>query len=185
MSRDNQKDELRIGRAIVGFGLTVAFIILAVAAFRISVSRDAQLSAAGERAAQLARVIESGISGVFQGAAIVTDIIALDERFHSNIGGFLLQDEANRLAGTTTAWRFIQSAGLIDMSGRVVEAVARGQDGVFYPAPPIDLSASESFLFHRGRTAVTDEIHVGRVLSGFATGGRVIVLSKGLWSSKR
>jgi PAS domain S-box-containing protein len=129
----------------------------------------------------LARLLESGVAGVFRTAEVALDLVVIDERFRNDLGQSGLVNAANTLAGHDSSWRAIQAIGSIDADGAVAQAVARDADGAFSPVSNLDLSASESFLVHRAMTAATDRIFLSKVMTGLSSGEEVIVLSRGLW----
>lgn len=181
MRGETQQTSRRVGFGIIAIGVIAALAIVGIVAERILASRDFELEADATKAGQTAKLLESAISGTFQAAEIVADMVLFDERFQVPDGGPAMAAAANQFAGLSSNWQFIHSIGFIGADGKTRTGVLRVAGGIFEPVPHSNFANSETFLAHSQRTSLTDKVSISKAIT-FESGNQALILSKGLWS---
>ncbi|MDX2222871.1 MAG: ATP-binding protein [Rhodospirillaceae bacterium] len=169
---------------LAGFGAIA--LLLSVAAVRILDSRERAIVAASEKATQLARLLESGATSIYQSGEFVLDAVAAEVRAHAAVRA--LPDGPLSLNFTEYAerWPVVQSVGLIGTDGLIRVSAVRNRDGQLEPALiGQDVSARQTFTSHVDRAPGTDAMAISAVQSGYITQTPIVVLTKGIWSDDR
>ncbi|MCA9220106.1 MAG: hypothetical protein KDA71_07240, partial [Planctomycetales bacterium] len=169
---------------VLAFGFAAAAVVIGMVATRIVLSREEVLVEAGNKAQQLARILEAGVSGTLQSAEILLDAAAAEAkaRREANVPGDI-QISAS-LKDIAADWAFVQSISFVGTDGRIVDAAVRDNDGRFQAAfQNYDISDNETFTSHARSSSANDKLYISKVRNGYITQRPVVVVTKGAWTT--